>query len=99
MLAYFIPIADPQIATLSSKPLVQRIGAQHRAGRDFIAFTQSGPSFDVDIRLEHAALADDNVRIDHAKLADYASRAGMRIRMHARTRRYLSGGVDGHSFV
>jgi len=69
------------MAALSRKPLVQRIGAQHRPAEISLRSPRVVHRLNIDIRLEHAALADDNVRIDHAKLANYTSRTDTRIRI------------------
>ena len=72
VLADLVAVADAQIAALAGEVLVERIGAEHGAGRDLVALAERGPALDVDVRLEPAAGADDDVRLDHAVFADDA---------------------------
>ena len=49
---------------------IERIGAKHRAGGNFVVFAERSPSLDINVRLEHRAGADFDVALDHAEFAN-----------------------------
>ena len=99
MLADLIAVADAEIAALAGKAFVERVGAEHRAGRDFVPLPERGPAFHVDVRFQHAAGADRNIAFDHAIFADVDSGSDDGLRVNPRGRRQHGRGVDAHELV
>ena len=64
--------ADAQIAAFAVEILVQRIGAQHGAGRNLVAVAERGPAFHEDVGFEQAIGADGDILFDDAEFADAA---------------------------
>ena len=54
VLADLVVVADAEIAAGAVEVLVERIGAEHRAGADLVARAERGPALDVDVGIEHA---------------------------------------------
>ena len=94
-----LPSPILQIAALPAEVLVQRIGAQHRAGGDLIPFAQRGPALHVNVRLQPGLGADGHILLHDGELAHHHSRADRGIGMNARGGRDLSGGIERHRRV
>lgn len=70
-----VAIPDLQVTSFALEILIERIGAEHRAGRDRVRITHRGPALDVDVRLQPAPLAQHHVALHHTELADAAPRS------------------------
>src|SRR5439155_5073845 len=70
VLANPVAHADTQIAALTFETFVQRIGPQHRPGRDLVILAHRSPALHVHIRLEAAARPDHYIGFDHTIFAD-----------------------------
>src|SRR5690242_2572681 len=94
MLAYLVPVADPEIAAISFEILVEGIGAEYGAGRNLIALAEGGPALDVHVGLEAGVRANHHILLNDGVFADYHARADDGAGMHSCCARDLRRGVD-----
>ena len=99
MFADDVAVADAQVAALAGEVLVQRIGPEHRAGRNLVALAERGPALHVDVRLDAAMRSDHDIFFDDRKLTDLHLRPDARLRMNARRCGHRGGGINWHKFV
>src|SRR5271157_67350 len=99
MLANLVAVADSQVAARAGEVLVQRIGAEHRAGGDFVAVSQGGPAFDVHVGFEQAAGADEDVAFDDTEFADPDAGPDRGFGMDPGGVGDHGRWIDGHEFV
>jgi len=99
VLADLVAVSDAQIAALAGEALVQRVGPQYRARRDFVALSQRGPALDEHVGLEQAPGADRDIGFDYAEFADSGAGPDDGFGIDARRGRHHGRWIDGHEFV
>ena len=99
VLADDVAIADSQIAALAGEVLVERIGPQHRTGRDLVALAEGGPALHENVRFQAAERSDHHVLFDDRELADAGLRPDARLRMNARGGGHGGRRINWHKFV
>lgn len=88
--------ADAEIAALTLEVLVERIGAEHDGGTDFIGVSESGPAFDVDMGIEDTVAAKLYVLLDDAVFADHTTGANYRFGVNSGGGGHTRPRVYGH---
>jgi hypothetical protein len=99
MLADPVAVANAQVAALAGEVFVERIGAEHGAGRDFVVLAERRPALHIDVWLKHAAHAEHDVLLDHRVLADVALGSDARLRMDARRGGDVGRRVNWHKLL
>src|SRR5579872_1351074 len=99
MRANFIVVSDAEITALPGEVLVERIGAQHGAGRNFVAVAERRPALHINIWLQQTVRANARIRLNHTEFANNRLGSDNRVGVHTGGRRDSSGGIDGHSSV